>query len=256
MDSALTRRRDGATSLQERVRIALEERILSGAMPPGSAIDERALAAQFGASRTPVREALLLLAAQGLVQIVPRAGIYVRKATVPELVATLEALTELEVVLAALAARRAGAAQRGQLGAALAAASACAQAGDRKGYEAANAALHEVLYAAAANPVLVQQVRAVRRMLGAYRQRSMDKPGRLAASDREHQAIVQAVCAGDEAAAARTMRLHIELGGDAMMQRVRAAPAAEPPDGGAAPAAQPPLSPPAPARRGRRSARR
>jgi len=213
----------GAGSLQERIRQALESRILSGAMPPGSAIDEKALAAQFDASRTPVREALLLLAAQGLVRIVPRAGIYVRRATVPELVATLEALTELEVVLATLAARRAGGEQRHLLQAALAAASARAQAGDRAGYEAANTALHEALYAAAGNPVLVEQVRGVRRMLGAWRQRSMDKPGRLAASDREHHTIVNAVCSGDEAAAARAMRLHIDLGGDAMMQLVQAA---------------------------------
>lgn len=217
---------DGA-SLQDRIRVVVEEEILTGARPPGSAIDEKALAAQFKASRTPVREALLVLAAQGLVQIAPRAGIYVRKATPAELVATLEALSELESVLASLAARRASRHDCKEMEAALAKASACAAAQDRRGYERANAALHELIYRASGNPVLVEHVRSVRRTLAAYRQRSMDKPGRLKASDQEHRVIVNAIREGDAEAAGRAMHQHIDLGGDAMMQLVRAAQAGE-----------------------------
>ncbi len=223
-----------SASLQDRIRVAVEHEILSGAWPPGSPIDEKALAAQFKASRTPVREALLVLAAQGLVTIAPRSGIYVRKATPAELVATLEALSELESVVASLAARRATAEQCRDLEAALAQASACAQAQDRRGYERANAALHELIYRASGNPVLVEHVRSVRRTLAAYRQRSMDKPGRLKASDKEHRAIVQAICDGDPDAAARAMHQHIDLGGDAMVQLVLAAQSSQP-----SPVAQP-----------------
>ncbi len=215
--------RDAPASLQDRIRIAVEREIVSGLRPPGSPIDERALALSFDASRTPVREALLVLATQGLVRIVPRASIFVRRASAAELVATLEALAELEAALARLAARRAGSAQRRALQEALDAASACAAAADRPGYEAANARLHEAIYQASGNPVLVEQVRGVRRTLAAYRQRGFDKPGRLAASDREHAAIVQAICAGDEAAAAAAMRLHIDVGGEAMAALVLAA---------------------------------
>lgn len=210
-------------SLQDRIRIAVEREIVSGLRPPGSAIDERALAQSFDASRTPVREALLVLATQGLVQIVPRAGIFVRRATAAELVATLEALAELETVLARLAARRAGSVQRQALQEALATASARAAASDRAGYEAANARLHDAIYQASGNPVLVEQVRSVRKTLAAYRQRGFDKPGRLAASDREHAAIVEAICTGDESAAAAAMRLHIDVGGEAMAALVLAA---------------------------------
>ncbi|MBX3622028.1 MAG: GntR family transcriptional regulator [Rhizobacter sp.] len=225
MDSILARQGPAPTggSLQNRIRAAVEEQILTGAWPPGSAIDEKALAAQFKASRTPVREALLVLATQGLVHIAPRSGIYVRKPTPAELVATLEALSELESVVASLAARRASRAHCEALDAALAKASACAQANDRAGYTRANAALHEVIYRASGNPVLVEQARSVRRTLAAYRQRSMDKPGRLKASDREHHAIVQAIREGDAAGAARAMHQHIDLGGDAMVQLVLAA---------------------------------
>ena len=144
MDEPTSRSASAApASLQDRIRIAVEREIVSGLRPPGSAIDERALALSFEASRTPVREALLVLATQGLVQIVPRAGIFVRRASAAELVATLEALAELETVLARLAARRAGNAQRQALQEALATASARAAAADRAGYEAANARLNE-----------------------------------------------------------------------------------------------------------------
>ncbi|HYI29121.1 MAG TPA: GntR family transcriptional regulator [Bradyrhizobium sp.] len=211
------------TSIQDRIRRAVEEDIVSGRRPPGSLIDEKALAQSFDVSRTPVREALLMLAARGLVQIAPRSGIYVRKASVAELVATLEALAELEAVLARLAARRATPEQCKDLKQKQAKAAARAAASDRKGYESANALLHEAIYSCSGNPVLVDQVRGVRRTLAAYRQRGFDKPGRLGTSSREHARIVQAVCAGDDAAAAEAMRIHINAGGEAMAALVMAA---------------------------------
>lgn len=223
MEFTLTRQAGPGSSLQDRIRLAVEAEILCGARPPGSAIDERQLAQQFDASRTPVREALLVLAAQGLVHIAPRSGIYVRRASTAELVATLEALLELEAVVAGLAARRASVAQCDELRQALAVASARAEAGDRKGYASANATLHAVIYRASGNPVLVEQVRAVRRTLAAYRQCSTDHPGRLKASDAEHHRIVAAICVGDASGAADAMRQHINLGGDAMVQLVAAA---------------------------------
>lgn len=210
-------------SMQDRIRHALEDEILSGSRPPGSAIDEKALAASFQSSRTPVREALLVLAAQGLVHIAPRAGISVRRATASELIATLEALCELEATLARLAARRASTTQRRALKDALTTASACAAANDRASYYEANALLHEAIYRASGNGVLVQHVRSVRRALAAYRQRGFDQPGRLAASDAEHQHIVDAICNGDQARSEEAMRRHIHVGGDAMAALVMAA---------------------------------
>ncbi len=164
-----------------------------------------------------------MLAARGLVQIAPRSGIYVRKASVAELVATLEALAELEAVLARLAARRATPEQCKDLKQKQAKAAARAAASDRKGYESANALLHEAIYSCSGNLVLVDQVRGVRRTLAAYRQRGFDKPGRLSTSSREHARIVQAVCAGDDMAAAEAMRVHINAGGEAMAALVMAA---------------------------------
>lgn len=204
-------------SAHERIRLAIEEEILTGKRPPGSAIDEKAVALAFSASRTPVREALLTLAAQGLVHIAPRAGIYVRQASSSELIATLEALSELESLVARLAARRATQIQRTQLKKALQETTKRSTANDRHGYEVANAALHSVIYAASSNPVLVEHVRSVRKTLAAYRQRGFDKPGRLQVSNREHALIVKAICDGDEQCAADAMRQHINVGADALV---------------------------------------
>jgi DNA-binding GntR family transcriptional regulator len=210
------------TSLQERIRIRVQHDIQTGKLSPGMAIDEKALASDFDASRTPVREALLLLSAQGLVEIVPRAGIYVRKLRAVELVAMMEALEELEGVLARLAARRIGSSQREELQAALDGTARAARADDANGYQEANAALHEVIYRASGNPFIVEQAQAVRLRISGYRGKLFEKPGRLDASQREHARVVAAILSGDVDAAAFAMRDHISVGGQAFADLVLA----------------------------------
>ena len=211
-----------AASLQERIRVRVQHDIQTGKLSPGMPIDERALAVSFNASRTPVREALLLLSAHGLVEIVPRAGIYVRKLRASELVAMMEALGELEGVLARLAARRIGPSQRKELQSALDGTARCAKADDAAGYQEANAALHEVIYRASGNPFIVEQAQAVRLRISAYRGKLFEKPGRLDASQREHASVVAAILAGDADAAADAMRDHISVGGQAFADLVLA----------------------------------
>jgi DNA-binding GntR family transcriptional regulator len=207
-------------SLQDRIRCQLEHEIYSGMLSPGMAIDERSLAVRFSASRTPVREALLLLSARGLVEIVPRAGIFVRKLRASELVAMMEALGELEGVLTRLAARRIGPSQRHELRDALEATARCAKADDAANYQDANAVLHEVIYLASGNPFIVEQARTVRLRIAAYRGKLFEKPGRLAASQREHARVVAAILAGEADAAADAMRDHISVGGQAFADLV------------------------------------
>ena len=143
-------------------------------MQPGDAIDEPALCERFGASRTPVREALLLLVAKGLVEIVPRSGIYVRRLDARELVAMMEGLAELEGVLARLAATRIHAQLRERLQAALAHTAACAQAQDAQGYVQANMQLHELIYEASGNDFIVEQTRLLRLRITPYRGRMFE----------------------------------------------------------------------------------
>ena len=213
------------SSLQERIRQSLEDELRSGAMRPGDAIDEPALCERFGASRTPVREALLLLVAKGLVEIVPRSGIYVRRLDARELVAMMEGLAELEGVLARLAATRIHAQLRERLQVALAHTAACAQAQDAQGYVQANMQLHELIYEASGNDFIVEQTRLLRLRITPYRGRMFEKPGRLARSQQEHVAVVSAICAGQAEVAAEAMRQHICAGGSAFTDMVLGAPA-------------------------------
>ena len=101
------------------IRNALQEEIETGKLPPGSPLDERALAARFQVSRTPVREALQQLAARDLVRIAPRQGMSVARLSISQVRAIMETIGELEGVCARLAARRLDDALRTQLDAAL-----------------------------------------------------------------------------------------------------------------------------------------
>ncbi|MET0350302.1 MAG: GntR family transcriptional regulator [Rhizobacter sp.] len=210
-------------TLAAHTRRAVLAAIADGRLEAGGRYSVAQLAGELGVSRTPVREALLVLAAQGLVHIAPRSGIYVRQASIDELVASLEALTEVESVLAGMAARRASAAHCAELRTAMAACTERAAVADVHGYESANRDLHQVIYRASGNPVLVETVRSLRRTLAAYRQCSIRHPGRLGASAEEHGGIVAAICAGDPVAAATAMRKHINLGGEALVELVVAA---------------------------------
>lgn len=200
-------------SLQDQIRSRLERDIHEGTLSPGMSIDEKALALSFNTSRTPVREALLLLSARGLVDIVPRSGIYVHQLRASELVAMMEALGELEGVLARLAALRIGPALREELQGALEGTAAAAAAQDAGAYQAANAVLHDVIYRASGNPFIVEQAQTVRLRIAAYRGRLFEKPGRLATSQREHERVVAWILQGHADEAAEAMREHISVGG-------------------------------------------
>lgn len=198
-----------ATSQPERIRLALLQAIESGELLPGDAVDEKSLADRFGVSRTPVREALLTLAAQHLVRIVPRSGIHVHAPAAPELVSMLEALSELEAVVARLCALRMDPGQRDRMQRLAEATRKAAAAGDRHGYETENQRFHDALYEGCGNPVVVEQVRQLRLRLAAFRRKVRDQPGRLQSAAMEHDAVVTAIVDNDAERAAQAMREHI-----------------------------------------------
>ena len=210
-------------SLQDRIRLALEQDLRSGILRPGEAINEQALCHRFQASRTPVREALLLLSAKGLVSILPRAGIYVRQLDARELIALMEGLAELEAVVARLAANRINADLKLQLQAALEQTAECARSADSAGYEQANARLHDLIYQSSGNAFMVEQTREARLRVAPYRGRMFEKPERLLRSQAEHEAVVSALLRGDSEGAAEAMRHHISAGGRTFADIVLAA---------------------------------
>lgn len=210
--------------MQDKIRLSLEQDLRSGVLQPGAAIDEQELCQRFQTSRTPVREALLLLSAKGMVSILPRVGIYVRQLEARELIAMMEGLAELEGVLARLAANRITADLKARLLATLEQTANLARSADSTGYEQANVRLHDLIYQASGNAFITEQTREARLRVAPYRGRMFERPERLLRSQAEHEAVVTAILDGDSQAAAEAMRNHISAGGRAFADMVLSTP--------------------------------
>jgi DNA-binding GntR family transcriptional regulator len=193
-----------------RIREAIEHDIVSGKFAPGTRLDEEALAARYGASRTPVREAFQQLASQGHLELRPHMGAFVAKLSVSELVEMFETMAYLEAACAALASRRHTDEDRKQLAAAHAICLKAAKRKDPDAFYAANARFHECIYAASHNEYLAAQTLRLRNRLEAYRRESTFHPGLMSLTIGEHERILQAILDMDEAAAASLMRGHLD----------------------------------------------
>jgi len=183
--------------------------ITSGALPPGTTLEEEKLAAAHGVSRTPVREALRLLGATGLVEQRPRRGAVVARPEPKRLREMFQAMAELEAVCAGMCAERMSASERRDLLIRHESMSTLVGMGDVAGYRAANVGFHEALYAGAANGYLAELAEATRLRLAPFRAAQLAGPDRLAASHTEHAAIVAGILAGDREGAAVAMRRHL-----------------------------------------------
>jgi len=187
----------------------LAESIAAGRLAPGTPLEEERLAAAHGVSRTPVREALRLLAATGLVEQRPRRGAVVSRPDPRRLAEMFQAMAELEAICAGLCARGMDRAARQRLRARHAAMARLAAAGDLAAYREANVAFHEALYAGAGNAYLAELAGTTRQRLAPFRAAQLGGRDRLAASHAEHGAIVAAILAGDASAAGAAVRAHL-----------------------------------------------
>lgn len=208
----------GPTTVTDDVRRALEREIREGRLPPGSQLGVKDVAERFAISRTPAKEALLQLAAAGLVDFQARRGAVVTKLEPAAIFGMLEVLVVLESEAARLAARRMGEPQRQALQAAQDAAGLAVEQDDTAAYTEANMRLHRLLYEGAANECLHKSIVDLRDRLANYHPVSFERPGRMKASHREHAAIVQAVVRGDEMEAHQCMTAHITVGGTAQAE--------------------------------------
>jgi len=186
----------------------------AGRLNPGDEIDESALVAQFGVSRTPVREALMQIEATGLVRRLPRKGALVFKPTLAEFLAILEVHAKLEGQAAGLAARRLSAAGAKALDAAVCA---CeehfATLGEREpaAYYQLNLRFHASVAEAAGNPFLLDMIKTNARKLMAYYRARYRYAGSIGASARDHRIIAGLIEARDSDAAEEAMRRHVQF---------------------------------------------
>lgn len=208
--------RDAAASEKsgrEDIAAFLRAEITQGALLPGQRIEEQGLAARFGVSKTPVREALIQLASLGLVDLRQRRGATVTVLGIEQVVAMFEVLTQMERMAARLAASRMPAQLQAELEAVHALALPCVAARDEAGYDALNTRLHEVIYRGARNDYLEKSVKDMRARLRIYRRYPFQRPGRMAQSHADHGAILAAIRAGDADAAGAAMEEHMTTGG-------------------------------------------
>jgi DNA-binding GntR family transcriptional regulator len=197
-------------ALYEDVAERLRAQIFARELEPGAWIDELALAAAYGISRTPLREALKVLAAEGLVTMKPRRGAYVAEMSRDDVAQIYHLLALLEADAAGEVARHASAAQLQhlqQLHERLE-----KRLRQRDAFFAANEQFHMSLLDIAGNRWRTQIVADLRKVMKLNRHHSLFKQGRLADSLAEHRALMAAIAGRDGTKAARLMREHFGSG--------------------------------------------
>lgn len=197
-----------------RVRRTLENAIVDGRYPPGARLDPEALAREFDCSRTPIREALQQLEASGLVRVFPKRGTFVSEWTPGELAERFEVMAETESICARLAARRITIDELAELEAVHGECRDLAEAGDVDAYYLRNSDFHHCIYRATHNAFLEQEASRLHAMLQPYRRMQLQVRNRMTRSFAEHDAVVAAIRAGDDQAAAEALRSHVLVQGD------------------------------------------
>ncbi|MBS0356741.1 MAG: GntR family transcriptional regulator [Proteobacteria bacterium] len=192
----------------------IEERIVTGVYPPGMRLDEQELAAAFGVSRTPIREALIQLASIGLVEIRPRRGATVPEMSADRLCEMFEVMAELESMCGRLAARRILPAELARLREAHQACEEARDAGKPDLYYQLNEVFHRRIYEASHNGFLAEQAIALHRRLRPYRRLQLRVRNRMQSSFSEHAGIVEAIVAGNGDQAAELLRSHVVVQGE------------------------------------------
>ena len=197
-------------TLAERLRAEIADEILSGRMAPGEALDEADLARRFGVSRTPVREAIRLLAAGGLVDARPHRSALVARPGREKLLAMFEALSELEAICAGLAAQRMSDTELTLLADTNDCLKKVVARGDAQRYHEINERFHAAIYDGSHNEHLAEITRLTRERIAPFSRVQFRTKGRLVKSYEEHVGIVEALRRRDRDRASATMRFHIE----------------------------------------------
>lgn len=203
--SGLDRDRQAAPQVFERLR----NMIISLELPPGSPLSRAALASQFGVSSTPIRDALMRLEEEGLVDVFPQYATVVSRVDVrlAQQAHFLRQALELEIVRG-LAIRR-DTALSAELNATIARQQQHAKDGDFEKFMAADNEFHSQLYAAADKQDLWALVRSRSGHIDRLRRMHLPSPGKAQDIVRHHKLIAKAIEAGDSDAAQKHLRVHL-----------------------------------------------
>ena len=188
----------------------LRDQIYQQELNPGDAIDEMALCERFGISRTPLREALKVLDSEGLVELIPRKGSFVRSMDIEELNELFPVMAVLEGLCAREAVEHCKEQDLKQLNTMHEKLETYAAEGNIDAYYEQNFVFHQAIQDLSANKWLQRIIGDLRKVLRLARHMQLTIPGRLQASLKEHQQIMQAFNQHDPEMADQCMQNHLK----------------------------------------------
>ena len=197
-----------AHSLPSAVQAEIERMILGGELAAGQRVNEAVLAARFGTSRGPVREALRALDECGLVRTERNRGVFVRAVSITEADEVYDLREVLDEMVGRRLAERITGAELTTLRELLARMVAATAGPDVNGYYRLNLEFHDTLVAFVGNGHLSATYRRLTKELLLFRLHGLEKGGGFAVSNAEHKAIVEAIASGDPDRAGRSLREH------------------------------------------------
>ena len=189
----------------------LEREIVTGKIRAGERLEELDIANRFGVSRTPVREALMMLEAINLVERRPRRGAIVKGITLKRLLQMLEALAELEAVAGKLAARRGQTSEVAEIRAALAALDEAEDDSNPDAYYTANIRFHRAIYTASGNDELTRVTEEFAERMEPFLRTQHHSAGWIEKSRKEHKQILEAIESHDSETAYNLLLEHVHV---------------------------------------------
>ena len=215
-------------ALHEQVAQRLRQMLVEGRIAPGAKLNERELAELLNVSRTPLREAIKMLAAEGLVELLPNRGAIAVSLTEADVLNTFEVMAGLEATAGELAAQRVTPQELAEIQAMQFEMMAAYTRRDLSAYYALNARIHNAINAAAKNPVLSTVYNQVNARLQALRFRSNQDGEKWKRAVKEHEKMIEALSARDGAAMREVLLAHLRNKRDVVLEQLREAQAAGP----------------------------
>ncbi|WP_431096843.1 GntR family transcriptional regulator [Polaromonas aquatica] len=209
-------------ALHEQVAHRLRQMLVENRIQPGAKLNERELSEVLNVSRTPLREAIKMLAAEGLVELLPNRGAIAVELTEADVLNTFEVMAGLEAQSGELAAQRITDAELAEIKAMHFEMLAAYTRRDLPNYYRLNSAIHSAINAAAKNPVLTTTYRQVNARLQALRFRSNQDEEKWKSAVKEHELMIEALSARDTAAIRKVLLAHLASKRDVVVEQLRA----------------------------------
>jgi DNA-binding GntR family transcriptional regulator len=208
-------------ALHEQAATRLRQMLVEGRIPPGAKLNERELAEVLQVSRTPLREAIKMLAAEGLVELLPNRGAIAVALTEEDVRNTFEVMAGLEGLSGELAARRITDAELAEIKAMHFEMMAAYTRSDLSNYYRLNARIHSAINAAAKNPVLTMTYNQVNARLQALRFRSNQDGDKWKRAVMEHERMIDALSARDPDVMRDVLLTHLNNKRDVVLDQLR-----------------------------------